>query len=102
MDLVEDPFDHCAFSDNRDRLIEHEAIAKFFRKVVERAEKAGLMSAEHFSVDGHSHRGVGFDEELPTPRTTMTTTVTRTVSRTSKARSAATKRTSRRPIRSRS
>jgi len=52
MDLVEEPFDHCAFSDNRDRLIEHEATAKFFRKVVERAEEAGLMSDEHFSVDG--------------------------------------------------
>ncbi len=52
MDLVEEPFDHCAFSDNRDRLIEHEATAEFFRKVVERAEEAGLMSDEHFSVDG--------------------------------------------------
>ena len=52
MDMVEEPFDHCAFSDNRDRLIQHEATAKFFRKVVERAEEAGLMSDDHFSVDG--------------------------------------------------
>ena len=52
MDMVEEPFDHCAFSDNRDRLIQHEATAKFFRKIVERAGQAGLMSDEHFSVDG--------------------------------------------------
>lgn len=52
MDMMEEPFDHCAFSDNRDRLIEHEATAKFFRKVAQQAEQAGLMSDEHFSVDG--------------------------------------------------
>lgn len=52
MDMVEEPFDHCAFSDNRDRLIEHEATAKFFRKIVDQAEQAGLMSDDHFSVDG--------------------------------------------------
>lgn len=52
MDMVEELFDHCAFSDNRDRLIQHEATAKFFRKVVQQAEQAGLMSDEHFSVDG--------------------------------------------------
>src|SRR5688500_20304066 len=38
MDMLDEPFDHCAFSDNRDRLIRHEATAKFFRKVVEQAE----------------------------------------------------------------
>ena len=52
MDMLDEPFDHCAFSDNRDRLIRHEATAKFFRKVVEQAEEAGLMSGDHFSVDG--------------------------------------------------
>lgn len=52
MDMVEEPFDHCAFSDNRDRLIQHEATAKFFRKIVQQAEQAGLMSDDHFSVDG--------------------------------------------------
>jgi transposase len=52
MDMVEEPFDHCAFSDNRDRLIQHEATAKFFRKIVQQAEEAGLMSNDHFSVDG--------------------------------------------------
>jgi transposase len=52
MDMVEEPFDHCAFSDNRDRFLQHDAAGKFFRKVVDQAQAAGLMSAEHFSVDG--------------------------------------------------
>lgn len=52
MDMVEDPFDHCAFSDNRARLIKHDAAGKFFRQVIRQAKEAGLMSAEHFSVDG--------------------------------------------------
>lgn len=52
MDMVGEPFDHCAFSDNRDRLIQHEATAKFFRKVVQQAKESGLMSDDHFSVDG--------------------------------------------------
>jgi hypothetical protein len=33
-------------------LIQHEATAKFFRKIVQQAEEAGLMSNDHFSVDG--------------------------------------------------
>jgi transposase len=52
MDMVEAPFDHCAFSDNRKRLLEHDAAGKFFRQVVRFAKEAELMSDEHFSVDG--------------------------------------------------
>lgn len=52
MDMTEAPFDHCAFSDNRDRLMEHDAAGKFFRQVVKQAKVAGLMSPKHFSVDG--------------------------------------------------
>ena len=52
MDMVEEPFDHCAFSDNRERLMKHDAAGKFFHEVVEQAQEAGLMSDEHFSVDG--------------------------------------------------
>lgn len=52
MDMVEDSFDHCAFSDNRARLIKHDAAGKFFRQVVRQAQEGGLMSEEHFSVDG--------------------------------------------------
>lgn len=52
MDMVETPFDHCAFSDNRDRLLEHEVTRKFFRHVYDEAERRQLTSKDHFSVDG--------------------------------------------------
>lgn len=52
MDLTEVPFDHCAFSDNRERMMKHDVAGKFFRKVVNQAEQRHLMSHEHFSVDG--------------------------------------------------
>jgi len=52
MDMTEATFDHCAFSDNRARLLKYDAAGKFFRRVVARAENAGLMSPSHFSVDG--------------------------------------------------
>jgi transposase len=35
-----------------DRLIEHEAVEKFFTEVMALADKKGLLSKEHFSVDG--------------------------------------------------
>jgi transposase len=43
-------WDPTTFSKNRDRLLNHEIARSFFRRVVERA--AGLMSDEHFTVDG--------------------------------------------------
>ena len=52
MDMVEDSFDHSTFSKNRQRLLEHDVAAKFFAEVVEQAKAAGLVSDEHFSVDG--------------------------------------------------
>jgi transposase len=45
-------WDHSVFSKNRDRLIEHEAVEKFFTEVMALANKKGLLSKEHFSVDG--------------------------------------------------
>jgi len=45
-------WDHSVFSKNRDRLIEHEAIERFFVEVMALADKKGLLSKEHFSVDG--------------------------------------------------
>jgi transposase len=45
-------WDHSVFSKNRDRLIEHEAVEKFFAEVMGVADKNGLLSKEHFSVDG--------------------------------------------------
>ena len=52
MDMVEDSFDATTFTKNRDRFLEHDVAGEFFRTVVERAREEGLMSREHFSVDG--------------------------------------------------
>ena len=40
------------FSKNRERLLSGESAEKFFRRVLAEAEKAGLVSEEHFTVDG--------------------------------------------------
>jgi hypothetical protein len=40
------------FTKNRERLIEHEAVIKFFNEVVSIAQQRDLLSGEHFSVDG--------------------------------------------------
>jgi transposase len=52
MDMVEPGFDPSTFSHNRARLMEHEVANRFFAAVVAHAQRTGLMSAEHFSVDG--------------------------------------------------
>ena len=46
------PWDHSTYTQNRDRLIAHDVIKTLFGQVMERARKADLLSAEHFSVDG--------------------------------------------------
>ena len=40
------------FTKNRERLIEHDAVIKFFNEVVAIAQQRDLLSGEHFSVDG--------------------------------------------------
>lgn len=52
MDLTEPAFDPSSFSKNRERLIEHDVASKFLTAIVDKAQEAGLMSADHFSVDG--------------------------------------------------
>lgn len=52
MNLQEPAWDHSTYSRNRDRLIEHEAVKVLFGKIIEQARQAGLLSDEHFSVDG--------------------------------------------------
>lgn len=48
---IDDPvWNHAVFSKNRDRLLNQELAQKFFARVKEQA--AGLMSDEHFTVDG--------------------------------------------------
>ena len=52
MSMDEPSFDHSSFSRNRDRLLEHDVAGQFFIAVVNQARAAGLMSNEHFTVDG--------------------------------------------------
>ncbi len=52
MNMTDSVWDRTVFSHNRERLIEHEVARKLFGAVVEQARQSGLMSEEHFSVDG--------------------------------------------------
>jgi transposase len=45
-------WDHSTYTQNRDRLIEHDVIRELFGRVMKQAEHAKLLSSEHFSVDG--------------------------------------------------
>lgn len=50
--MEDGPWDHSTYTQNRDRLIEHEVVKELFARVIDQARKAGLLSSEHFSVDG--------------------------------------------------
>jgi transposase len=50
---LDDPiWSHSTFSKNRDRLLRGDVAAAFFDAVVTQARAAGLLSDEHFTVDG--------------------------------------------------
>lgn len=50
---MDDPiWDVTVFSKNRDRLLEGDVARAFFMKVMEEAGRRGLLSDEHFTVDG--------------------------------------------------
>ena len=50
--IDDDVWNHSVFSKNRERLFENEVIESFFTEVMGLADKKGLLSKEHFSVDG--------------------------------------------------
>jgi transposase len=52
MNMEEPSFDHSTFSKNRERLIAHEVAKEFFLTIMAQARGAGLMSDDHFTVDG--------------------------------------------------
>jgi transposase len=52
LDVDASVWDATTFSKNRDRLLEHNVSHHFFQAVVRQAQEAGLMSDEHFTVDG--------------------------------------------------
>jgi len=50
LEIDDEVWDHAVFSKNRDRLLNQEVAQLFFRQV--KAQAKGLMSDEHFTVDG--------------------------------------------------
>ena len=52
MSLDDPSFDHSSFTKNSDRLLGHRVAQKFFDAVVRQARGEGLLSDEHFTVDG--------------------------------------------------
>src|ERR1700716_930521 len=52
MEMDEPVWVPTVFSKNRDRLLEGDIAAAFFDAVVDQAKTAGLLSDEHFTVDG--------------------------------------------------
>lgn len=69
--IDESVWDHSVFSKNRDRLNDESVAAEFLQEVVRLAEQRGLLSDEHFSVDGTllqawaSHKSFRPKDELP-------------------------------------
>jgi transposase len=52
MNIETPAFDATTFSKNRQRLLEHDVARQFFARVTGEARRLGLLSDEHFSVDG--------------------------------------------------
>ena len=52
MNLIEPSFDATTFTKNRQRLLEHAIGQRLFDEVVVQADTRGLLSDEHFTVDG--------------------------------------------------
>jgi len=52
MNLMEPSFDPTVFSKNRERLLQHRVGQALFEEVVVAADARGLLSDEHFTVDG--------------------------------------------------
>jgi transposase len=50
--IDDEVWDHSVFAKNRDRLLAHEVVERFFTEVMALADRQGLLSKEHFSVDG--------------------------------------------------
>jgi transposase len=52
MNLIESSFDPTTFTKNRARLLQHQVGQQWFDEVVLEADRQGLLSDEHFTVDG--------------------------------------------------
>ena len=45
-------WDHSSFTKNRERLLGSDIVVKFFTRIRAQARQKGLLSDEHFTVDG--------------------------------------------------
>ncbi len=52
LSMDDEVWNHSVFSKNRDRLIKHDVATQFFDTIRRQAERADLLSNEHFTVDG--------------------------------------------------
>ncbi len=52
MNLMEPSFDPTGFTKNRERVLKHQVGQALFDEVVLEADRRGLLSDEHFTVDG--------------------------------------------------
>lgn len=52
MNMNESPFNASVFAKNKERLLKKDVAGKFFDQVRKEAQRAHLMSSEHFTVDG--------------------------------------------------
>jgi len=52
LSIDDEVWDHSTFSKNRDRLIGSEVATQFFCQIRDQAREKGLLSDEHFTVDG--------------------------------------------------
>lgn len=50
--IDDEVWNHSVFSKNRDRLLEHSVVEALFTEIMRVADREGLLSKEHFSVDG--------------------------------------------------
>ncbi len=52
INMIDPGFDASTFAKNRERLLRHEVAQRFFDEVVFQADRLGLLSDAHFTVDG--------------------------------------------------
>ena len=52
MNILDASFNHSVFSKNKEWLLKADVSREFFREIVDQARGRGLLSDEHFSVDG--------------------------------------------------
>ena len=52
LNIMDRSFDHSVFSKNKQRLLDADMVREFLLAIVEQAREQGLLSEEHFSVDG--------------------------------------------------